>query len=80
MLLQMNRHREQWQARKIQSEGKLRSLKKKVDTLDELVNIYILLSYLFGARSAVVLRGMGAWRDSMETQQSGLWIWTRGQK
>ena len=33
----MNRHREQWHARKMQSEGKLRSLKKKVDTLDELV-------------------------------------------
>ena len=33
----MTRHREHWQARKKQSEGKLRSLKKKVDTLDELV-------------------------------------------
>uniref|UniRef100_F6VQX9 Centriolin n=1 Tax=Ciona intestinalis TaxID=7719 RepID=F6VQX9_CIOIN len=35
---QMSRHREQWNARKIQSEGKLRSLRRKVDNLDELVS------------------------------------------
>ena len=36
---QMARHREQWHSKKQQSEGKLRSLRKKVDNLDELVRI-----------------------------------------
>ncbi|XP_077968692.1 centriolin-like isoform X1 [Styela clava] len=35
---QMSRHREAWEERKKQSEGKLESLRRKVDNLDELVS------------------------------------------
>lgn len=39
LVVKMSRHREAWEERKRHSEGKLESLRKKVDNLDELVNV-----------------------------------------
>jgi len=53
---QMSRHREQWQARKLQSEGKLRSLKRKVDNLDELVRRALLGNKKINLKSIVLFQ------------------------